>query len=89
MLRFVLLAERIWSLPVSYTLSATALNQGIVQGSFDSPGIECGLLNFKVELNPMHKRNLDIFYSSLVSQLYFRKKTEFSLVSMDIQMHWF
>lgn len=48
MLRFVLLAERIWSFPISHTLSATALNQGIVQGSVDSPGIECGLLNFKV-----------------------------------------
>lgn len=67
-------------------LSAAPLNRGIVQGSFDSPGIQCGLLNFKAELNPMHKRNVDIFYSRLVSQLCFHKKAEFSLVSMRSQM---
>lgn len=55
-------------------LSAAPLNQGIVQGSFGSAGIQCGLLNFKAELNPMNKRKVDIFYSCLVSQLCFHKE---------------
>lgn len=71
---FVLLAERIWASAVSHALSAAPLSQGIVQASTDSSGIQWGFLNFKVKLNPMHKRNLNICHSSPVSQLYFHKK---------------
>lgn len=52
---FALSAERICSLPVSRALPAAALNQGTAQRSFGSLGVQCGLFNFKVELNPIHK----------------------------------
>lgn len=86
---FVLLTERIWAFPISHSLSAAPLSSGIVQASIDSTAIQCGFLNFKAKWNPMHKRNLNMFHSSLVSQLYFPKKPKFSLINMGSQMHWF
>lgn len=84
---FSLSAGRICSLPVSPALPAAALNQGTMQRSCGSLGIQCRLFNFKVELNPIQKRNLDIFYSNLVTWLCFHKQAGFSLVSMAGQMH--
>lgn len=81
---FVLLMGRIWAFPISHSLSAAPLSQGIVQASIGISEIQCVFLNFKVKLNPMHKRNLNIFHSSLVSQLNFHEKTK--LVNMGSKM---
>lgn len=86
---FVLPVGRIWAFPVSHSLSAAPLSQGIVQASIGISEIQCGFLNFKVKLNPINKRNLNIFHSSLVSQLNFHEKTKFSLVNMGSKMYWF